>query len=267
MAVALSEVKQFLMEFAPLDLAEEWDNAGLLLGDAANEIQSVMTCLTLTPDVAEEAIQREAHLVVAHHPLFFRPVQNLTSDTIEGNMVLRLLRRGIGVYSPHTAFDSARLGINRLLAERLELRDIEPLRPAEGPGREGLGAGRMGTLTQPLRLVQFLQLVRTKLSIPHLQYTGDADWAITRVGIACGSAGELLADAHRQGCDAFLTGEARFHTCLDAQNLNVALVLAGHYATERPGVEFLSEELKSRFPGLQVWASQKECDPVLWSLG
>src|SRR5262245_18147976 len=73
--VPLQELISFLHELAPLELAEPWDNVGLLIGDSSAEISSVLTCLTLTPNVAEEAISRKAQLIVSHHPLLFRPVQ------------------------------------------------------------------------------------------------------------------------------------------------------------------------------------------------
>lgn len=267
MPVPLQQLTTFLDEFAPPSLAESWDNVGLLLGDSAAEVQRVMTCLTLTPDVAEEAVAEQADLIVSHHPILFKPVQRITSDTGDGQMLLMLAQRQIAVYSPHTAFDSARLGINQQLAELLELREIQPLRPMEDADQIGLGSGRFGTLPRAMSLGQLLTLVRSALGLQHLQYVGDPGRPVTRLGIACGSAAEFLPDARRQGCDAFLTGEARFHSCLDARSLGVALILAGHYGTERPGVEKLAEHLQQQFPAVQVWASRRECDPLLWSLG
>ena len=123
------QICQWLQELAPLTLAEDWDNVGLLLGDEATEVTRTLTCLTLTPDVADEAIQIGARLVITHHPLLFKPVKKLNGSTGEGRMVLKLLRHGVAVYSPHTAYDNAPTGVNQQLAELLELTDIAPLRP------------------------------------------------------------------------------------------------------------------------------------------
>jgi putative NIF3 family GTP cyclohydrolase 1 type 2 len=87
---------------------------------------------------------------------------------------------------------------------------------------------------------------------------------IERVGIACGSAGELLEAAIARGCDLFLTGEARLHTCYEAETRGIALLLAGHYASERFGVEKLAEILAAQFPTLAIWASRDERDPLKW---
>ena len=84
--------------------------------------------------------------------------------------------------------------------------------------------------------------------------------------MACGSAAEFLDDAARHDCDVLVTGEARFHACLEARAKGVAMILAGHYATERPGVEELAEVIAQHFPGLPATASAVEQDPLRWSV-
>jgi len=84
------------------------------------------------------------------------------------------------------------------------------------------------------------------------------------VAIVCGAGGELLADAVRARADALLTGELRFHDYLHARAHGLALILPGHYATERCGIEDLGARLHRQFPQLHVWASTRESDPVRW---
>ena len=127
----VAAIVEFLERFAPPDLAADWDNVGLLLGDGAASVLRIMTCLTLTPDVAEEAVASEVGLVVTHHPILFRPVQRLTASRPEGRMLLALARAGVAVYSPHTALDNTTGGINDGLARRLGLTDVGPLRRRE----------------------------------------------------------------------------------------------------------------------------------------
>jgi len=267
--VCVSEIINFLDEFAPPALAEEWDNVGLLIGDRSHEASAIMTCLTLTPNVAAEAVRRKAEIIITHHPILFRPVQSLTSDTTEGRMLLALIRAGIAVYSPHTGYDSAMEGINQQLAEMFQLVDIDVLRPVSIKGgtndageRVASGAGRCGTLPSPLALCDFNELVKRNLGIDDLQYVGSETATIEKIGIACGSAADFLYEAQLKSCQVLLTGEARFHACLEAVALGIALVLAGHYATERPAIERLAEILLQQFPQLDVWASESEADPL-----
>src|SRR5438067_981989 len=130
--LTVDSVIRFLDEFAPPSLAADWDNVGLLLGDRAAEVRRIMTCLTVTPTSAAEAIESEAQIIVTHHPVLFRPVKRLTTATTEGRMLLDLIRAGVAVYCPHTAFDNTRDGINETLAQRLGLVDVRPLRPWPG---------------------------------------------------------------------------------------------------------------------------------------
>lgn len=261
----VAAIVETLHELAPPELAETWDNVGLLLGDSARPVERVMTCLTLSSDVAEEALQKRAHLIVTHHPVLFRAVKSLTTETVEGRTLLKLLSAQVAVYSPHTAFDSSAAGINSQLAAALHLEGVQPLRPTLPASDDGAGGGRFGTLPREMALPQFLDHVKLSLNVGRLQFAASGTPAIRTVGVACGSAAEFIADAVRAGCQALVTGEARFHACLEAREAGLVLVLAGHYATERPGIEQLAQTLKTAHPQLEVFASECESDPVQWS--
>jgi dinuclear metal center YbgI/SA1388 family protein len=129
--LTVARIINFLEEFAPTELAASWDNVGLLLGDRSNKVKRVLTCLTVTPEVVAEAVEEKAQLIVTHHPIFFRPVKRLTADHPEGRMLLRLAKASIAVYSPHTAFDNTRGGINDAIARKLGLAEVGPLRRRE----------------------------------------------------------------------------------------------------------------------------------------
>ena len=363
--LTVDSVIRFLDEFAPPSLAADWDNVGLLLGDRAAEVRRIMTCLTVTATSAAEAIESEAQLIVTHHPVLFRPVKRLTTATAEGRMLLNLIRAGVAVYCPHTAFDNTRDGINEILAQRLGLVDVRPLRSRPGArackivvfvpdsdlnrvadalfaagagnigqysqcsfrlagtgtffgsdaasptvGQKGrreevaewrlevvcpealvapvvgamrkahsyeepafdvypllptaapLGEGRIGRLPDPVSLQALAQTVKTDLRASFVQMVGDQSRSLNNVAIVCGAGGDFVADAVRAGADALFTGEARFHDCLAAEAQGLALVLPGHYASERLGVEELAERLQSQFPDLQVWPSRREADPI-----
>jgi dinuclear metal center YbgI/SA1388 family protein len=254
----INDIAAFLDQFAPPHLAEDWDNVGLLVGDRSREAKKVMTCLTVTPDSAAEAIEAKADLIVTHHPLPFLAIRRITADTTAGRLLWDLIAARISIYSPHTAFDSAREGVNQRLATGLGLRGIQPLTPAE----ENLGAGRWGWLEEPLALEQLAERLKQFLHIDHLQAVGDAARSIRTVAVACGAADDLLDAARDSGCDALVMGEARFHTCLEAEAAQVALLLPGHFASERFAVECLAEILSQQFPPVEIWPSRGERDPL-----
>ncbi|MFO0818549.1 MAG: Nif3-like dinuclear metal center hexameric protein [Pirellulales bacterium] len=262
--MTVAEIQKWFDHFTPLALAESWDNVGLLMGDPAASVQRVMTCLTVTEASAAEAVRERVDLVVTHHPLPFKPLPRVTTLTTPGRLVWNLARGGVSVFSPHTAFDSAAEGINQQLAELLQLEEIAPLMPTLAGSPPG-GTGRKGHLPNPIELQELASRVCHSLRVPGLHRVGEASRVVRSVGIACGSAGSLLGAAKSAGCEVFLTGEATFHTCLEAEALGVSLLLPGHHATERRGVEKLAERLATDFPQLTVWASRDERDPLEWT--
>jgi dinuclear metal center YbgI/SA1388 family protein len=257
----LAEICALLESFAPLRLAEQWDNVGLLVGDRETQIDAIMTCLTITPSSVAEAVSAGADLIVTHHPLPFRPLTKITTDSTPGRLLLRLIGSGICVYSAHTAFDSAAGGINQQLAAALGLDQVVPLTPAlDDP--DGLGSGRVGKLPAAATLAACAARLKDFLDVPTVRVVGNAGKPIQKVAIGCGSAGQFLSSAIRQGCDLMVTGEATFHTCLEAEASSTALMLVGHYASERFAVAALARELATRFANTRCWASERERDPL-----
>ncbi len=267
MPTLVGEVCDFLDTFAPPALAEEWDNVGLLVGDRSQSAARVMTCLTITPTTAQEAIDQQANLIVSHHPLPFKPLKRLTTDNTTGNLLWNLMRAGISIASPHTAFDSAAQGINQQWGELLSLQELKPILPASpkaGLELAALGSGRYGTWPTSGTIKDLAELLKKRFALPTVQVVPPSKPKITRIGIACGSAGSFLEPARKVGCDVLITGETSFHTALEAEASGIGLVLVGHYASERFAVETLADELQKKFASLKCWASKNERDPLHW---
>ena len=258
--LSVKEICQILDQFLPLPTAESWDNVGLLVGRRQRDVVRLMTCLTLTPAVAREAIAGKVQMIVTHHPVLFRPTKNITGDTIEGSMLLDLIEAGVSVYSPHTAFDNADLGINQWLAESLGLTSIAPLRLFQQniPG----GSGRFGVFTEPPSKHEFLEKLANVVDAKYMEVAWHGSERISRVALACGAAAEYLSDAIQANCDTFVTGEARFHSAVECQSRQVNLVLTGHFSSERPAVIRLASVLAERLAGVECFPSQEDLDPL-----
>lgn len=260
----VGDIASALAQLAPLAAAEEWDNVGLLVGERARSVSRLMTCLTMTPATVAEAISERAEMIVVHHPLPFRPLKRITTDDRVGELLWELIGAGISVYSAHTAFDSAKDGINEQWAGWLQLRNVEPLLAprVSAANEEIIGAGRCGDLPAATTLGDLIDRVKVRFALERARFVGAAGAQLRRVAVACGSGGSFVDAAREKGCDCLITGEANFHACLAAEADGVALVLCGHYASERFAMESLADELSARFPAVNTWASRHERNPI-----
>lgn len=114
---------------APESLAEDWDNSGLQLGSYQAPVNSVLTVLDITPDTVAEAKELGANLIVSHHPLFFKNIKSIRTDTAKGALIEDLLKNDMSVYSAHTNLDKASNGLNTFIGRLLALQNTSPLIP------------------------------------------------------------------------------------------------------------------------------------------
>jgi len=128
----VSEMVTWLDQIAPRSLAADWDNTGLLMGDFTAGVNKVLVCLTLTKEVADEAVNQKVQMVVTHHPLPFKPIKTMNSGNSEGAILWQLATKGIGVYSLHTRWDDAPGGINESLLEIICAQNLGPISRLQG---------------------------------------------------------------------------------------------------------------------------------------
>ena len=256
---SLAQVTAELERIAPLRLAAEWDVVGLLVAPRRDVVERVLTCLSLTPAVAAEAVKERADLVVTHHPLPFRPVGRITPDTGTGRVLLDLVHAGCGVWSSHTAWDSAAGGVNDQLAALLRLAHVSPIEPdAELPLA---GFGRAGTAAAGASVADMGRRIAAALDVTVVQIVGDPLQPAGRVGIVCGSGGGSIAAVRRGGCQTLVTGELKLHEALEAEAAGLAVLAVGHHASEHFAMRTLAERLATAIPGLTCQESRFDRDP------
>jgi dinuclear metal center YbgI/SA1388 family protein len=128
----IGDVERVLHQIAPLALAQEWDNVGLLAGDRRDVCRGAMLCIDLSPDVLAEAEQIGTNLLVCYHPPLFKPINRLRADQPGTESLLwRAAQLRCAIYSPHTALDAAEGGTNDAIASLCDLTNVEPLGFAE----------------------------------------------------------------------------------------------------------------------------------------
>ncbi len=127
--VKIKEIAQYLEHLAPLDYQESYDNSGLLIGNDQWEVKGVLVCLDCTEAVVDEAIEQNCNLIVAHHPIWFGPLKKLTGKNYVEKTLIKAIKNDIAIYAIHTNLDNIHTGVNRKLAEKLQLQKLQPLSP------------------------------------------------------------------------------------------------------------------------------------------
>lgn len=221
------ELCKLIEKSFPLYIAKDYDNVGLLVGRETNDIKKVLVSLEVTEKVIDEAIEKNADIIVSHHPLIFKPLKKITDSSYVSNMVFKLIENKIGLYAAHTNFDGANGGMNDILCEELQLANIEYI---EDKG--GYGIGRIGVLNEPMNFNDFCLYLKKKFNIESLIVSGDLNKTINKVGVVGGSGSDFLRDCLRSGCDCLVTGDVKHHIALDYSNMGINIVDLTHYASE-----------------------------------
>jgi dinuclear metal center YbgI/SA1388 family protein len=239
--------------------AEEWDRVGLVVGDPAATVRSVLLVVDCVPETVSEAVDRGVDMIISHHPLLLRGVHSVATTTYKGSVVHQLIRAGIALLVAHTNADVADPGVSGALAGVLDLREARPL----VPGVDGsAGGGRVGTLPQPMRLAELAAYVAARLpsTFSGVRAAGDPDRRVTTLAVMGGAGDTNLGDAVAAGADAYLTADLRHHPASEhLAGAGPALLDAAHWATERPWLDQLATELAADLP-IRVYVSDLVTD-------
>lgn len=223
---------QTLEEIAPPELAENWDNTGLLIEPLAlGDIEKVLLCIDLTEVVAREAVRKKVDAVVAYHPLFFGGFQRLEKTNPQARVAMRLIEKNIAVYSPHTALDAAPGGVNDWLADALGDGDLYC---AETSG------ARIVELATPVKLSTLGKRVKENLGLKRVKIAKANDKVVKTIALCAGAGIEALRDIQ---ADCYLTGEMKHHDALGAVETGTSVILCGHTETERGYLKILRQRL------------------------
>src|SRR5680860_72426 len=128
----LKEITNYLETLAPLSLQESYDNAGLIIGDVNSEISSVLVTLDITEEIIDEAIEKKAQLIVAHHPIIFSGLKKITGENYVERSIIKAIKNDIAIYAAHTNLDRITGGVNGKIGEKLKLQNCRILQQANG---------------------------------------------------------------------------------------------------------------------------------------
>ena len=226
----LQEIIDKIEDFAPLIMACEGDNPGLMFGKKNKEIKRVLVALDVDLSVIREATEKGADLIVTHHPLIFDPIKQINEKTTAGRCILELAESNIALYSAHTNLDSAKGGLNDIFAEKLGISGTKPIEITyTDENGTDYGIGRVGAIEKEMTLSEFAAFVCKAFDLPSTNFVGDGNAKVKTVAVCSGSGGSLLSDV---SADVYVTGDIKYSGARNAADAGQNLVIAGHYETE-----------------------------------
>ena len=237
MLATVNDLVKLLEELMPSNLAEDWDNVGLMLGRKGKTVKKILLALDLSKEVVEQAVAQKIDLIITHHPAIFKKLKRVVDNDWQQELLLTLAENGIAVYSAHTNLDCVSAGVNDVLAKLLKLEDIEVLDDSNGLGRIGV--------VEEASLAEYAQVVKAALKADYVA-VADAGKKVHKVAV-CGGAGSDLIDlALAKGADTLVTGDVKYHSAQQAVFSGLNIIDAGHQPTELPVLEKLADRLSLR---------------------
>lgn len=253
----MAKVRDILLkieEFASLDLQEEYDNSGLIIGDYEKEVNAVLITMDVTLEVIEEAIDKGCGLIVSHHPLIFQPIKYITLDTLQGEIIISAIKNDIAIYAAHTNVDNADENIAR---EFMNLLNIENLCPMiDSPAMKA-------SLEKPCTFKELIDKVKEITGDTNIKSIGSLDDIVEEISFANGANGgdkELLVQAGAVS-DVFITSEIKYHLAIMAKQLGLNVIECGHFESEREFFNLISRKLSGNIEGVKIINSASSVSP------
>jgi dinuclear metal center YbgI/SA1388 family protein len=232
----VKQLYDVLNEKIPPSLSCSWDNDGLMCClDPEREVSRVLIALDVTGEVVDEAIDGGFDLVISHHPLIFHPIRSLTTDSGVGAKLINLVRAGVSVMSFHTRLDAVADGVNDQLAEALGLIDVEVFEDGDGTP-----LGRIGYLPENMEVCELATRIKSALATPAVMVSGCGKRA-DRVAVVGGEGKSFIGAAKAAGADTFVSGRLGYNNMVEAEELGINLIEAGHFFTEDPVCDRIAE--------------------------
>lgn len=259
-STSVSQIIDAIEHWYPVDLADEWDQVGLIVGNPDVQTSGVLLSVDITQEILSQAVSIGANLVISHHPLDLAEVPGVITQPHIAELLHFAVTNNLILYSIHTNADNAQDGVSDAIMEALGAQSIGSV---TNPTKI-IGTGRYGRLNKSVTLMEFAKHVAAVLPENHsgIKVSGDLNRVINRVAVCGGSGAGLLPLVAQLDVDAYLTADLKHHAALDHRaNSDIALVNVSHWASEWLWLAVLERKLNQEFPMLQPMVSSICTDP------
>lgn len=255
MTVTVHEILSAIEEAAPLRLQEEWDNCGLIVGSADKQCTGVMLALDVTPSVIAQACARGCNLVISHHPLIFKGIRSVNDTTPQGEALIAAIKSDIAVYCSHTALDNAPApyGVSCMMAEMLQAEVVKTMTDS--------GTGVLARLPHPVSCLELAEDAKSVFTAKGIRIGRECERKISDVVLGSGSCGFLIPEAVREGAQAIITSDVRYHDFLDYGN-DIFIIDLTHFDTEKCTKEIFKRIISQKFANFADVFCASEPNPI-----
>lgn len=244
MSITVNKFNEFIENMVPSFLKESFDNVGHLVGDGESEISGVVACLDCSMAAIDKAKELNYNMILTHHPLIFIKPNSVTTSTLQGDKIIRLIKNDINHYAMHTNLDSISFGLNTLLTTLLgfDTKDIDII---EKRDIEDAGIGRVVTLSEGIKLEELLKRARSVGKNP-IRFAGDPKKVLHKIAIINGAGDDFIYKCIKLGVDCIVTGDTTYHNVKDAFEMGLTIIDMGHYESENPPFNEFIKHLMSK---------------------
>jgi len=262
----VKDVIKYINVFANESFQYDWDNSGFQLGNRKDEVRRILLTLDITNDVIDEAIREHCDMIISHHPLFFNKTMNIEQSSIKGDMIFKLIKNNINVYSAHTPMDVSTIGLNMFMAKKLGLSDIKPLERyvSEKCDDEAnlFGLGAVGKLDSrmPMNIDGLLKKVKKAYNTNVLKVTNNYNTLgiLNKVAICTGNGSDLLEKVKDKNAKVFITSDTKYHEMQSFVDNGIVLINVGHYNAEICFLDIMHELLRLKFDDIEIIKSEEK---------
>ena len=237
------DIIKIIEDRAPLGLAYSWDNSGFLCGDINKEVEKVYLTLDVNMYTVDEAVKSGADMILSHHPIMFGGIKRIDFNTPDGYVISKLIKNDIALYAAHTTMDTAKDGLNDMLAEKLGIVSSDVIEKNES--YDGCGLGRIGKINTPVTLAEFAVTVKEALKTPFVRVSGGKETVINTAAVGSGACSDIIPLAAKMGADVMVTADMKYHIAIDSVESGICVIDAGHYPTERFVTDIFADLLKN----------------------